>query len=619
MERPPNRAGHSYAAQRQTYTAQRMNSKRLMALQGGIIGTNAPGGPSKRVRGLDSPVLGFGHKTTNFWGVEETGISCSIISVCPWEAGNGAGLQLTALFDAQGNGGDNHSRPRQDPIGHRRSLSSNRVHYGEENSVCAKGKDSVWGYSGYSYRPSPPPDTGGFWDPWKSYEWGPSFFLRKWEAGTDSSENEFNTNSGPTKEPSSDLETTEGPIATEAEQLPGVSLPAVSGPSQPLKVLIAGHSCVSRAFQRATESGEGSQLGIPEEHMTISWLGEEGLLWKDLGKMLETKDISQLDLLIIHAGGNDLTTTKTVQLIIDIRTDLLELKEKKRPKALAWSNILPRPTWEGAESQAAIDRTRKKVNRAVSRFMESNGDFVVTHSDVTIKSPELFGEDGIHLSDAGLDIFNADLRSFLTGWRKGPHGLAQPLKVLIAGHSCVSRAFKRAAESGEGSQLGIPEEHMTISWLGEEGLLWKDLGKMLETKDISQLDLLVIHTGGNDLTTTKTVQLIIDIRTDLLEIKEKKNLKALAWSNLIPRPTWEGAESQAAIDRTRKKVNRAVSRFMESNGDFVVTHSDLTIKSPELFGEDGTHLSDAGLDIFNADLRNFLIQWRRSQIGEMGE
>ncbi|XP_041432529.1 uncharacterized protein LOC108703769 [Xenopus laevis] len=434
MERPRNGAGHSYTAQRQSYAAQRMNSKRLMALHGGFIDTDAQGGPSKRVRGLESPMcnmVAFGHKTTNMLGMEETGISCSIVSVCPWEVETSAKEQLSTLYDALDNGSERLSRPKQDPIGYRRSLSSNRIHSGEENSVCEKD-------NGYSYRPPLPPNTGGFWNPWKSYEWGPSFFLRKWEAGKDSTENGLNTNPGTMKEvqgPLIDLGTIKRPIATETEQHSGVSLPAVSGPSHPLKVLIAGHSCISRAFKRATESGEGCQLGIPEEHMTISWLSEEGLLWKDFGKMLQTTDTSQLDLLIIHAGGNDLTSTKTIQLIIDIRTDLLKIKEKKRPKALAWSNVLPRPTWEGAGSQVAVDRTRKKVNRALSRFMVSNGDFVVTHNDFTVKSPELFRENGIHLSDAGLDIFNADLRTFLTEWKKTPPRLPQPLKVLIASHS----------------------------------------------------------------------------------------------------------------------------------------------------------------------------------------
>ncbi|KAG8432104.1 hypothetical protein GDO86_018846 [Hymenochirus boettgeri] len=196
---------------------------------------------------------------------------------------------------------------------------------------------------------------------------------------------------------------------------------------------------------------------------------------------------------------------------------------------------------------------------------------------------------------------------------------SRPLKVLIAGHTFVCSAYKRAVESKEGEQLGIPMEHMTISWLGKEDLHWVDFHQLLNNSCTDHLDLLIVHAGGNDLTLTKGLQLTLDIKSDLMDIKERKHIKALAWSNMIPRITWPGAQSPVAIDRARKKLNRALGKLMDSNGDFVVVHKDIHIKYPELYREDGEHLSDAGLDTFNANLKHFLLQWRRSHLEEADE
>lgn len=63
----------------------------------------------------------------------------------------------------------------------------------------------------------------------------------------------------------------------------------------------------------------------------------------------------------------------------------------------------------------------RRVNRAVEKCMTSIGGFSFRHVDLERGFPSLYRDDGIHLSDIGLDIFNADLQSCIeqaagAGW-----------------------------------------------------------------------------------------------------------------------------------------------------------------------------------------------------------
>ncbi|OCT65734.1 hypothetical protein XELAEV_18041974mg, partial [Xenopus laevis] len=149
-------------------------------------------------------------------------------------------------------------------------------------------------------------------------------------------------------------------------------------------------------------------------------------------------------------------------------------------------------------------------------------------------------------------------------------------------------------EHTAGKQLGLPEEHMKIAWQGWRGMKWEQMR------------------GGNDLTSRKTPALIEDMRKDL-EALMADSKACLAWSDIIQRGEWRGAISPQGIEKARKKVNRAMHKLMCSSGNGVIRHDNIRHWQTQLFRKDKVHLTEEGLDLFWANIRNFIGEWWRSQ------
>jgi hypothetical protein len=74
-------------------------------------------------------------------------------------------------------------------------------------------------------------------------------------------------------------------------------------------------------------------------------------------------------MLIIHCGGNDIETKQNGDLIFEMRKGLSNIMSLMPYYTIIWSNILPRKEWRYANNNDAAERTRKRVNRAVRRFL----------------------------------------------------------------------------------------------------------------------------------------------------------------------------------------------------------------------------------------------------------
>ncbi|XP_041436084.1 uncharacterized protein LOC121399440 isoform X2 [Xenopus laevis] len=147
----------------------------------------------------------------------------------------------------------------------------------------------------------------------------------------------------------------------------------------------------------------------------------------------------------------------------------------------------------------------------------------------------------------------------------GALGGATTCNILILGHSFIFWAMKHAGVAGQ--QMGLPEEHMKIVWLGKRGMRWEQLrGMSLGAAKRNPIDLLIIHAGGNDLTSHRTPALIENMKADLTDILSNGRIRCMAWSDMIPRSNWRGASSPKGIEKVRKKVNRAMHKFMCSSG-----------------------------------------------------
>ncbi|KAJ7335424.1 hypothetical protein JRQ81_013365, partial [Phrynocephalus forsythii] len=75
---------------------------------------------------------------------------------------------------------------------------------------------------------------------------------------------------------------------------------------------------------------------------------------------------------------------------------------------VVWSTIIPRQCWGRPSNEEGLNWPRRGVNWEVSRYVLQIGGAVVGHPG--IGKAELFRPDGVHLMDAGLNIFLEDLR-----------------------------------------------------------------------------------------------------------------------------------------------------------------------------------------------------------------
>lgn len=85
-------------------------------------------------------------------------------------------------------------------------------------------------------------------------------------------------------------------------------------------VWILGHSFVHWGAERANVRPNDHQLGFPRSEASIRWIGVLGLLWSRV--VPEVHRVSRwdraLDVLVLHAEGNDLGVRSSRHLIRDV-------------------------------------------------------------------------------------------------------------------------------------------------------------------------------------------------------------------------------------------------------------------------------------------------------------
>ena len=115
------------------------------------------------------------------------------------------------------------------------------------------------------------------------------------------------------------------------------------------------------------------------------------------------------DMIIIHVGGNDITSVTQGKFIKMIKKDINYINSVFPKTMIVWSDILPRLSWRGLDSSVTayrkIDEKRKRVNRAGRQIIRNlNMGRSIIH-EIETKTNGLFLADGVHLSPIGNDIF----------------------------------------------------------------------------------------------------------------------------------------------------------------------------------------------------------------------
>jgi hypothetical protein len=93
-------------------------------------------------------------------------------------------------------------------------------------------------------------------------------------------------------------------------------------------------------------------------------------LYPKILTLLKIEDAPHL--LVIHCGGNNIPgdkNYKSVNLRFRTKGVLLKLSKLLPSTTLIWSQILPRIHWRGGLNQAAMERTRVRLNSYVATLL----------------------------------------------------------------------------------------------------------------------------------------------------------------------------------------------------------------------------------------------------------
>ncbi|XP_072271235.1 uncharacterized protein [Pyxicephalus adspersus] len=206
---------------------------------------------------------------------------------------------------------------------------------------------------------------------------------------------------------------------------------AAEGPSSfrqpgelPCLIWILGHSFVYWGARWADMRLNGQQLGLSRDEAKICWIGIPGKQWRRV--VPEVYRFASLDrppnVLLIHAGGNDLGVWSMRELMRDIKFDWLRLREAFPGMVLLWSDIVARLSWRHARSLEKLNRARVKVNKEVGRFLVKIGGLVVRHWELESEPRLILRGDGVHLNAVGTDLWLLSLQEgvhrALRVWRR---------------------------------------------------------------------------------------------------------------------------------------------------------------------------------------------------------
>ena len=86
---------------------------------------------------------------------------------------------------------------------------------------------------------------------------------------------------------------------------------------------------------------------------------------------------------------------------------------------IVWTEFLPRRHWKGVFKHSAMDKARRKLNRAMRVFCEAMDIKVLSHVNIQEEQEILYRSDGVHLSKFGYAYYMMEIRELLsTLWQE---------------------------------------------------------------------------------------------------------------------------------------------------------------------------------------------------------
>ncbi|XP_069488383.1 zinc finger protein 638-like isoform X2 [Ambystoma mexicanum] len=185
-------------------------------------------------------------------------------------------------------------------------------------------------------------------------------------------------------------------------------------------VWIVGNAFIARG-SRTTELTQW-QKEMRDLNVDVVWLCFDGMLLKDLRQRLcSAPEIRQQqnipDMIIVHLGADEVTTVEKKIIKESLRNEFLWLTKQYPQANLAFSTMVPIPSW--VEKMKQNDFVRRQLNDTVLSFSKLLHIFNIKHTKLRKYSPKKFDADTVQLSEMGMDMFLKDIFSFVKRWRAG--------------------------------------------------------------------------------------------------------------------------------------------------------------------------------------------------------
>ncbi|XP_070403981.1 uncharacterized protein [Nothobranchius furzeri] len=175
-------------------------------------------------------------------------------------------------------------------------------------------------------------------------------------------------------------------------------------------IWMIGSSYIRRG-EKAAQQQFGPNFGLRAK---VQWFGKGGMGWGGVLPRFysEARTHGPPDILVVHAGGNDLGHVSPGELASQIQKDLSHLHKDFPEMRIAFSAINERQSW-GYGQPGRINNNRKQVNSSLRRAVKSFGGLVIEHPEVRFFNNALFLPDRVHFSKRGNSLFLGSIHSVL--------------------------------------------------------------------------------------------------------------------------------------------------------------------------------------------------------------
>ncbi|XP_069384489.1 uncharacterized protein [Paralichthys olivaceus] len=175
--------------------------------------------------------------------------------------------------------------------------------------------------------------------------------------------------------------------------------------------------------------------------------------------------------------------------------------------------------------------------------------------------------------------------------------------IWIIGSSYIHRGEKAARESF-GKNLGL---NANVKWFGKGGMRWSGVCPRFysELSWQSPPDVLVIHSGGNDLGLVPARKLAAAITWDLMQLHKEFPAMTIIYSCINERQAWRYGKP-CHINHDRRTVNTLIREAADKFGGKVVHHPLLRFFNNNLYLPDRVHFTQEGNRLFLSDIRGVL-------------